>query len=111
MMSFFLLFLGQEQFLDVIYWGRQIFAIIIGIIWGYLGLTGFFGLASFAAVNSLIVYIYAVNFNEETEDEMTEFVKEGFMTAFSCFMVAWILSYSAAYHSDKFTDSVLFSSS
>jgi uncharacterized membrane protein (DUF485 family) len=102
--------LDQEQFLDVIYWGRQIFAIIIGILWGYLGWTGFFGLASFTAVNSLIVYIYAVNFNEDTDEEMTEFVKEGFMTALSCFMVSWILTYSAVFHADKFTDSVIFPS-
>lgn len=27
----------QEEFLDVIYWGRQIVALIIGVIWGYLG--------------------------------------------------------------------------
>lgn len=109
--SCFHLFDQQEEFLDVIYWGRQFFAIIIGIAWGYLGWTGFFGLASFAAVNSLIVYIYAVNYNEDTDDEMMDFLKEGFMTALSCFMVSWILTYSAVFHGEKFSDSVIFPSS
>lgn len=77
----------QEQFLDVIYWGRQVVAVIIGIIWGFMGFTGFFGIASFAAVNSAIVYIYSINFNEDQED-LLEYVKEGFMTAFSAFMVS-----------------------
>lgn len=34
----FKFYLKQDEFLDVIYWGRQIVAVIIGIIWGYLGM-------------------------------------------------------------------------
>jgi len=71
-------------------------------------LKGFFGIASFIAVNSFLVFVYSTYFNDETEDEMTEFVKEGFMTAFASFMVAWILTYSAVFHPHIFSSSILF---
>lgn len=34
----------QEEFLDVIFWLRQLFAVIIGIIWGVLPLKGIIGI-------------------------------------------------------------------
>lgn len=39
--SFFL----QDEFLDVIYWFRQIIAVVLGVIWGVLPLRGFLGIA------------------------------------------------------------------
>lgn len=35
----------QDEFLDVIYWFRQIIAVILGIIWGVVPLKGFVGIA------------------------------------------------------------------
>lgn len=104
----------QDEFLDIIYWGRQIFSIIMGLVWGVLGtldglfknyclpifrsgLTGFFGIALFGVVNSAIVYAYSINYNEDPDDALTA-VKEGFMTAFASFLVTWILMYTHLYH-------------
>ncbi|KAH9397083.1 PREDICTED: uncharacterized protein C20orf24 homolog [Rhagoletis zephyria] len=86
----------KDEFLDVIYWGRQVLSVLMGIIWGYLGLTGAFGILSFVAANSAAVYIYSLNFNEEQEDAITG-VKEGFMTAFASFLVTWIIIYTTLY--------------
>ena len=33
-------FFYQDEFLDVIYWFRQVLAILLGIIWGILPLKG-----------------------------------------------------------------------
>lgn len=41
----FLLLTLQDEFLDVIYWIRQIIALILGVIWGVAPLKGFLGLA------------------------------------------------------------------
>ncbi|XP_015790505.1 uncharacterized protein C20orf24 homolog [Tetranychus urticae] len=87
----------KDQFLDVIYWSRQVLAIFMGMIWGFIGITGFFGIASFVALNSIAVYLYSVRFNNDTEDIM-EFVKEGFMTSFAGFLVTWTMMYSAIYY-------------
>lgn len=35
----------QDEFLDVVYWFRQIIAIILGLIWGVVPLKGFLGIA------------------------------------------------------------------
>ncbi|XP_055458189.1 GEL complex subunit OPTI isoform X2 [Psammomys obesus] len=35
----------KDEFLDVIYWFRQIIAVILGVIWGVLPLRGFLGIA------------------------------------------------------------------
>lgn len=35
----------QDEFLDVIYWFRQIIAVVLGVIWGVLPLRGFLGIA------------------------------------------------------------------
>ena len=37
----------KEEFLDVIYWFRQIIGVVLGIIWGFLSLKGFIGIALF----------------------------------------------------------------
>lgn len=34
----------QDEFLDVIYWARQIIGLIAGLLWGLLPLKGLFGL-------------------------------------------------------------------
>lgn len=40
-----LFFSLQDEFLDVIYWFRQIIAVILGVIWGIVPLKGFIGIA------------------------------------------------------------------
>ncbi|ERL92993.1 hypothetical protein D910_10296 [Dendroctonus ponderosae] len=35
----------KEEFLDVIYWIRQVLGIILGVGWGVIPLKGFLGLA------------------------------------------------------------------
>jgi len=99
----------QEEFLDVIYWARQILAIILGLVWGIFALQGFFGLSlyvdtlnffpqpynsyfpnRFALVNAGVLYIYFSSFQEVDEEEFGgawELTKEGFMTSSAGFLV------------------------
>ena len=35
----------KDEFLDVIYWARQILAIILGCVWGIFSIQGFIGLS------------------------------------------------------------------
>lgn len=34
----------QEEFLDVIYWMRQLLSIVLGVVWGIIPLQGFVGI-------------------------------------------------------------------
>jgi len=92
----------KEEFLDVIYWGRQIIGLVIGLFWGLLPLKGFLGLALFGLLSAGIVYIWftAVQNIDDTEyGGAWELTKEGFMTSFAGFMVTWIITYSAVHTS------------
>ncbi|KAJ8679122.1 hypothetical protein QAD02_014909 [Eretmocerus hayati] len=87
----------KEEFLDVIYWARQIIGIIVGIVWGLIPLRGFLGLLLFALVNSGSLYLYFSSFQQVDEEEFGgawELTKEGFMTSFAGFLVTWIIIYS-----------------
>ncbi|XP_003741209.1 uncharacterized protein RAB5IF homolog [Galendromus occidentalis] len=94
----------KDEFLDVIYWLRQLVAIIIGIIWGILPLKGFLGIVLFCMVNTGFVYIYASYYQQVDESEFGEgweFAKEGFMTTFAGFLVTWIIVYTGIHANDS----------
>lgn len=87
----------KEEFLDVIYWARQIFGVALGLFWGLLGVKGANGLVGFAALNAGTVYAYYSGFQAVDEEEYGgkwELTKEGFMTSFAGFLVTWIIIYS-----------------
>jgi hypothetical protein len=90
----------KEEFLDAVYWLRQVLSIILGIILGILSVKGFLGILAFGIISSLIVFIYATNVQNVDPEEyggIIEIIKEGFMTAFATFLVSWIVLYSAFY--------------
>lgn len=90
----------KDEFLDVIYWFRQVLAILLGIIWGILPLKGILAIGLFALINAGVLYIYFTNFQKIDEEEYGgpwELTKEGFMTSFALFLVVWILFYSAVH--------------
>ncbi|XP_058810226.1 GEL complex subunit OPTI [Phymastichus coffea] len=87
----------KEEFLDVIYWSRQIIGILMGILWGLIPLKGFLGLLLFVVVNGGSLYLYFSSFQQVDEEEFGgawELTKEGFMTSFAGFLVTWIIIYS-----------------
>jgi len=87
----------KEEFLDVIYWLRQLLGLILGLIWGSLAFQGAAGLVIFAALNAGILYVYFSAFQGIDEEEFGgawELTKEGFMTSFATFLVIWIILYT-----------------
>jgi len=88
----------KDEVLDAVYWLRQIIAIFMGMIWGFLGVTGLLGIISFAILNSLAAYTIAnkTGYDFEPEDNLA-CIKEGFMTTFATFLVTWIVAYTAAH--------------
>ncbi|XP_057333059.1 GEL complex subunit OPTI [Microplitis mediator] len=87
----------KDEFLDVIYWSRQIIGIILGIAWGLIPLRGFVALVLFALFNAGSTYLYMSSYQQIDEEEfggVWELTKEGFMTSFAGFLVTWIIIYS-----------------
>lgn len=90
----------KDDVLDTVYWFRQVLAIIMGIIWGFLGFTGVLGIASFAVLNSIAAYAIANRTGYDFDpDEYYLSVKEGFMTTLATFLVTWIVTYTATHFS------------
>ena len=90
----------KDEFLDVIYYARQILGIILGLLWGLIPMRGAAGLASFALINAGTLYVYSNNYQCVDEEEYGgafEMVKEGFLTSFAGFLVSWICVYSAVH--------------
>ena len=111
----------KEEFLDVIYWSRQIIGLVLGLLWGLLPLKGFIGIFLFAALSAGIVYVWftAVQVNiiikvllmlfklysPQGVDEAEyggawELTKEGFLSGAAGFFVTWIIVYTGL-HVDK----------
>jgi hypothetical protein len=88
----------KDEVLDAVYWIRQILAVIMGFVWGLLGVTGFLGIISFAILNSMAAYAIANNTGYDFDpDESLLSVKEGFMATFASFLVTWIVTYTAVH--------------
>ncbi|GMR59630.1 hypothetical protein PMAYCL1PPCAC_29825, partial [Pristionchus mayeri] len=91
----------KDDLLDVLYWGRQVFALVVGIVFGVIPLSGILAIAAYAAVSTLVGQYFVVNYQGADEEQMGgfwELAKEGFGTAFATFLVAWITTYSAIHH-------------
>ncbi|KAH8869290.1 hypothetical protein KSF78_0004302 [Schistosoma japonicum] len=72
-------FNDKNDFLDIIYWFRQVFAVIIGVVWGLASFTGFLAIVMFFVTNICFVYAYAAMYQRVDEDEYGgygEIVKE-----------------------------------
>nr|CAG4650673.1 EOG090X0M4M [Sida crystallina] len=81
----------KDEFLDVIYWTRQILSVILGLVWGVLPLQGFLGLALFCLFNAGLLYFYFSSFQQVDEEEYGgawELTKEGFTTSLAGFLVS-----------------------
>ncbi|KAG1942064.1 Rab5-interacting family protein [Pimephales promelas] len=91
----------EDEFLDVVYWFRQIIAVILGVIWGVAPLKGFLGIIIFCVINAGVLYVYFSSFQQVDEEEYGgtwELTKEGFMTSFALFLVVWIIFYTALHY-------------
>lgn len=86
----------KDEVLDAVYWSRQVLALIMGLMWGFVGLTGIVGLGSFIVINSLAAYAIANNTGYEFDPEENYLsLKEGFATTFATFLVTWIVTHTA----------------
>lgn len=90
----------KDEFLDVIYWMRQVIGLITGLLWAIIPLKGAMAIGIFFIINCGAVYLYCSTFQRVDEDEYGgygEILKEGLMTAFATYMICWVILYDALY--------------
>ncbi|KAL3082199.1 hypothetical protein niasHT_037837 [Heterodera trifolii] len=90
----------KDELLDVLYWGRQLLALCIGICWGLVPMKGAIALLLYILITSAVGHSYLTWFQEQDDEEFGgfwEIAKEGFGAAFATFMVSWITVYSTVH--------------
>ena len=91
----------KEDLLDVVYWIRQMLAVLLGIAFGTFPLIGIFGILLYCGISTLSMNLYVTEYQQQDLEEyggFFELAKEGFMSAFASFLVVWIIVYST-FHS------------
>ncbi|CAJ0582202.1 unnamed protein product, partial [Mesorhabditis spiculigera] len=88
----------KDEILDVLYWGRQVLALLIGIVFGVVPMHGIFALGGYVAISTVLAHQFVIKYQKLDEDYLGgfwEIAKEGFGAAFATFMVSWITVYSS----------------
>jgi len=87
----------KDELLDVIYWGRQLISLFIGVICGVVPIKGLVALLLYVAISTLVGHYYLTWFqcqDDEIFGGFWEVSKEGFGAAFATFMITWIAIYT-----------------
>ena len=88
----------KDELLDVVYWSRQILAVVLGVIFGLFPLIGVVGILLYCGTTTLLMNFYVSEFQKQDLEDyggFFELAKEGFMSAFASFLVVWIIVYSS----------------
>uniref|UniRef100_A0A0N4ZQW9 Rab5-interacting protein n=1 Tax=Parastrongyloides trichosuri TaxID=131310 RepID=A0A0N4ZQW9_PARTI len=92
---------SRDEILDVLYWGKQLLSIVIGMIWGVLPFTGITSIIAFTLASGVSSYLYVTRFQEYDDEELGgffEIAREGISAAFATFMITWIVTYTLIHH-------------
>uniref|UniRef100_A0A0K0DDB0 Rab5-interacting protein n=1 Tax=Angiostrongylus cantonensis TaxID=6313 RepID=A0A0K0DDB0_ANGCA len=85
----------KDELLDVVYWGRQVLSLIIGIAFGVTLMHGILPILAYVAISFVVAQHFVVKYQQVEEDEVGVFDRFG--SAFATFMVSWIAVYSAVH--------------
>lgn len=95
------LFWDRDQLGDVFHWLRQAIAVICGIVWGLIHLTGVGWIIVFLTLSSAIIYgVYALYLRVNAEEFGGDgtLLLEGLFASVILFLLAWVLAYSLIHH-------------
>lgn len=52
----------KDDLLDVLYWGRQVLSLVLGVFWGLIPLKGVFAILIYLLISTLSGHFYVANF-------------------------------------------------
>ena len=86
----------KEDIFDILFYLKQLFGILLGVIIAFAGIMGLSGLIAFGIASSLLTYLYVVKFLGVDEEVVPtrDLLKEHFMNAFFPFLLSWTLTYN-----------------
>ncbi len=90
----------KDELLDVVYWSRQGFSAVLGVIWGIVPFHGLLAIVLYVAISTLTAYFFVTIYQKVDEDNVGgfwELAKEGFGSGIASFLIAWIVVYSGVH--------------
>lgn len=90
----------KDEFMNVFYWGRQVFAFMLAVVYGVVPLKGTGALLLFIGINIGIVYLYAANRQNKKHGTYIgawELMKNGFITSSVGFIIVWLIVFRTIY--------------
>jgi len=83
---------------EVVFWVRQVLAVVCGLVWGLLPLTGYVGNLAYLALSGLGPFVFFAKYQRTVDPEWYwPLTQEGFLPAYALFLVAWIISYNTVH--------------
>ena len=86
--------------LDILFYVKQIFGLVLGVLIALAGVMGLPGIMAFALGVSLLSYLYVFKFLGVEEDtiESKDVLKEHFANGFFPFLLSWTVGYNLLSH-------------
>lgn len=81
---------------DILFYAKEIFGAILGVVIALTGVMGLTAIVAFVLVISLLNYLYVFRFLGVDEEvvETKDVLKEHFMNGFFPFLLSWVLCYN-----------------
>jgi hypothetical protein len=92
--------MDTEKILNNVYWMRQIFSILTGIVFGQVPLLGLYSIIGFFVINLATLFIISKIFSYESKvivedtDPLWALLKEGMFPSFTTFLVKYYITFS-----------------
>ncbi|CAI7755089.1 unnamed protein product [Closterium sp. NIES-54] len=87
----------QDAFKDVLYWMRQVLAVLFGVVWGITPITGGIGIIGFLVLSTAVMmgyYTLVVKVDAEELGGHGTLLQEGLLNSFGVFLLVWILLFT-----------------
>jgi len=86
----------KDDLLDTLHWLRQANAVLLGLMWGFMGVTGFIGFLAHIALGSVAIFGWyrRQRIDEEDYGGHGSLLSEGLAPSMSLFLLTWITTYT-----------------
>ncbi len=86
----------KDKILDKIFWFKLIISLAVGVVYGFLSITGFLSFLLFAVGMTILSFVYFRRIlNEDDEgDYQSEVFVEGLNVGIPVFLLSWTIVYT-----------------
>jgi hypothetical protein len=80
---------------EVVYWVRQVLAVVCGLLWGFIPLTGYVGNLTYLGLSGLALFVFFAKYHRTVDPEWYwPLTQEGYLPAYALFLVVWIVAFN-----------------